>query len=90
MQANSRFGGGRSTFAPVGPRVRTDTARDMQAANGDIDVEVEMAESAKCAHPACECVVQQGGPYGKYCSEYCQRAAQQTELHCNCHHPGCR
>jgi hypothetical protein len=65
------------------------SARDMQAGGQELR-EVEMAEPAKCAHPACDCVVQQNSPYGKYCSDYCKRAAQTTELHCNCHHPGCR
>jgi hypothetical protein len=49
-----------------------------------------MAEPKKCAHPACDCTVADGSPYGKYCSDYCKRAGQQTELHCNCHHLGCR
>jgi len=48
-----------------------------------------MAESAKCAHPACECMVEKGGPYGKYCGEYCKQKADQTELRCECRHPAC-
>ena len=31
-----------------------------------------MADAVKCAHPACECTVQKGGEWGKYCSEYLQ------------------
>ena len=31
-----------------------------------------MAETAKCAHPACDCMVEKGGPHGKYCSEHCK------------------
>lgn len=43
----------------------------------------------KCAHPSCTCTVQNGSPFGKYCSEYCQKAGNITELHCNCKHTGC-
>ena len=49
-----------------------------------------MADSKKCAHPACECQVPKDGPYGKYCSEYCKKAREQTELRCGCQHPECR
>jgi hypothetical protein len=49
-----------------------------------------MAESAKCAHPSCECVVRPKGAYGKYCSEQCKEARQITHLHCNCQHLECR
>jgi hypothetical protein len=49
-----------------------------------------MADTLKCAHPSCECMVEKGGPFGKYCSEYCKKSGQQTELHCNCQHPACR
>jgi hypothetical protein len=49
-----------------------------------------MAET-KCAHPQCSCQVEEGGPYGKYCSEYCQLAGdEETEVFCECHHPDCR
>ena len=44
----------------------------------------------KCAHPACQCMVDKKGEYGKYCSEYCKRSGQQLELHCNCQHPACK
>jgi hypothetical protein len=30
------------------------------------------------------------GAFGKYCSEHCREAADQTELMCDCKHPGCR
>jgi hypothetical protein len=40
----------------------------------------------KCAHPSCDCPVPAGS---KYCSDYCRKAPE-TELHCNCMHPGCR
>jgi hypothetical protein len=49
-----------------------------------------MDNTTKCAHPACECMVAKGGPYGKFCSESCQKKGDQIELHCDCHHPGCR
>ena len=51
---------------------------------------VDMAEAAKCAHPACECIVQPNGPFGKYCSEHCKQAGQKIELRCDCQHPACR
>lgn len=44
----------------------------------------------KCAHPACECLVDKGGKFGKYCSEHCKHAGKITELRCDCQHPGCR
>ena len=49
-----------------------------------------MADTNKCAHPACQCMVPKGGPYGKYCSEYCKESGEHTELRCNCQHPECR
>ncbi len=45
--------------------------------------------STKCAHPACTCSVEKGGPYGKYCSEHCKEKGQTTELRCECRHPAC-
>jgi hypothetical protein len=48
-----------------------------------------MADTAKCAHPACTCTVAKGGAWGKYCSEQCKEKGEQTELRCGCHHPGC-
>jgi hypothetical protein len=45
-----------------------------------------MPERKKCAHPACNCVVPDDG---KYCSQYCEDAADTTELSCNCRHAGC-
>ena len=47
-------------------------------------------ESQKCAHPACECVVEKGGPFGRYCSEHCKHAGQIAELRCDCQHVECR
>ncbi len=49
-----------------------------------------MADTQKCAHPACQCTVRKDSPYGKYCSEYCEESGQHTELRCGCQHPACR
>jgi hypothetical protein len=51
-------------------------------------VEDAMA-SAKCAHPACNCIVTEKSEFGKYCSEHCKEAGKITELRCGCHHAGC-
>ena len=40
----------------------------------------------KCAHPACTCNKAEGS---KYCSAYCEAAADTTELMCGCGHAGC-
>jgi hypothetical protein len=48
-----------------------------------------MATTEKCLHPACDCVVSKGGPFGRYCSEHCREAGQITALRCHCHHPEC-
>src|SRR4029434_5503089 len=45
-----------------------------------------MAGAAKCAHPACQCMVEPKGPYGKYCSDHCRQAGDKTELRCDCQH----
>ena len=52
--------------------------------------EVAMAKVEKCAHPQCNCRVDEGGRYGKYCSEHCREAGDQTELMCDCKHPACQ
>jgi hypothetical protein len=49
-----------------------------------------MTEPSKCAHPACKCLVPQGAPHGKYCSEHCKEASDETELRCDCQHLTCR
>ena len=49
-----------------------------------------MADVKKCAHPQCKCMVTEGGAFGKYCSEHCREAADQTELMCDCKHPSCQ
>lgn len=43
-----------------------------------------------CAHPGCKCTVSMNGRWGNYCSEHCQKAADQTESHCTCGHPDCK
>jgi len=48
-----------------------------------------MANGTKCAHPACDCTVEKGGEWGKYCSEYCKSKGDQIELRCECRHPAC-
>ena len=53
-------------------------------------LEASMADTKKCAHPACKCSVTDGGPFGNYCSEHCKEAADHTEIMCDCKHPGCR
>ncbi len=40
----------------------------------------------KCAHPACNCMVDEDS---KYCSPYCHDAGGKTEISCNCGHAGC-
>src|SRR5439155_14771185 len=45
-----------------------------------------MADTTKCAHTGCGCMVSKGGRYGKYCSEHCREAADKTELRCDCKH----
>jgi hypothetical protein len=44
----------------------------------------------KCAHPACQCMVDKKGPHGKYCSDHCRKAGDVTELRCGCRHPECQ
>lgn len=45
-----------------------------------------MADSKKCAHPACTCEVEKGQ---KYCSQYCKDAKGTLELACGCGHETC-
>ena len=52
--------------------------------------EVVMAGPAKCAHPACQCMVEPKGPHGKYCSDHCRQAGDKIELRCDCQHAPCR
>jgi hypothetical protein len=49
-----------------------------------------MATAIKCAHPACQCLVDKDGQYGKYCSEHCKKNADKIELRCQCQHVECR
>lgn len=43
-------------------------------------------QKKKCAHPACDCLVEKGN---KYCSQYCKDAAGTMEISCNCRHAEC-
>jgi hypothetical protein len=43
-------------------------------------------EKKKCAHPACNCLVEHGK---KYCSDYCHDTAGRIEISCNCRHAEC-
>jgi hypothetical protein len=52
-----------------------------------LEPEVTMPEKThKCAHPSCQCRVEEGE---KYCSTYCHDAGDTIEISCNCDHPGC-
>ena len=48
-----------------------------------------MGPAEKCAHVACECLVEKGQRFGKFCSEHCKEAAHLTDLRCHCMHPEC-
>ena len=43
-----------------------------------------------CAHPGCKCSVTMASPWGNYCSESCQKAANEVETRCQCGHPNCQ
>jgi hypothetical protein len=43
-------------------------------------------KTKKCAHPACNCQVEEGK---KYCSDYCHDSGKSIEIACNCHHAEC-
>ena len=45
-----------------------------------------MPSKNKCKHPACNCMISEEA---KYCSTYCEDAADTTEIACNCGHAGC-
>ena len=64
-----------------------DVASTLVMATGPLHEESTME---KCAHPACLCMVDKKGPYGKYCSDHCQKAGDVTELRCGCRHPECQ
>jgi hypothetical protein len=49
-----------------------------------------MANSVKCANAACNCSIDKGGEWGKYCSEHCKQVGSKTELRCDCGHSTCR
>jgi len=48
-----------------------------------------MANSEKCAHESCVCMVGKGGEFGAYCSAHCREAKDMSELRCECGHAGC-
>ena len=48
-----------------------------------------MANSEKCAHESCVCMVNKDGGFGAYCSSHCRDAKDLTEIRCECGHPGC-
>jgi len=43
-------------------------------------------EQKKCAHPACKCSV---AGDKEYCSQRYEDARGETEISCDCAHPGC-
>ncbi len=43
-------------------------------------------QARKCAHPGCECMVNDNSKNG-YCSDYCKSAAQGE--YCGCGHTSC-
>ena len=45
-----------------------------------------MANSKKCANPACNCIAPDKQ---KYCSAHCAGIADKTEILCTCGHEGC-
>ena len=47
-----------------------------------------MADTKKCAHEICKCVVNEDD---KYCSPQCENAGEQdiVAIECECRHPGC-
>jgi hypothetical protein len=48
-----------------------------------------VVELEKCAHDSCVCPIAEDRPYGDYCSQHCEEAAELTELKCECGHPEC-
>jgi hypothetical protein len=48
-----------------------------------------MANSEKCAHESCVCLVNKDGGFGAYCSAHCRDAKAMSELRCECGHAGC-
>jgi hypothetical protein len=45
-----------------------------------------MADTEKCAHPACACRAEKGS---KYCSTFCAGNAGNPDITCNCGHAEC-
>lgn len=44
-------------------------------------------QARKCAHPNCQCVVDEKSGMDGYCSDYCKTAAE--EEYCGCGHTAC-
>jgi hypothetical protein len=49
---------------------------------------MEEQQVQTCAHPACDCSVEENS---KYCSEYCENAEKShvMEIGCGCQHEDC-
>lgn len=45
-----------------------------------------MADTKKCANPACTCIPPRGE---KFCSAHCEAVKGTPEVICQCGHPGC-
>jgi hypothetical protein len=45
-----------------------------------------MPEPKTCAHPGCDCQVDENT---EYCSEYCEDASTTSDASCQCGHAGC-
>jgi hypothetical protein len=45
-----------------------------------------MAESKKCAHGSCKCIVADGK---HYCSQICEDSKDVTDIKCDCGHAAC-
>jgi hypothetical protein len=44
-----------------------------------------MADTKKCAHPSCPCVVTEG----KYCGTFCEGQGGTPDIECECGHAAC-
>ncbi len=44
-------------------------------------------QTRKCAHPGCQCMVDENSGMGGYCSDYCKNAAEGE--YCGCGHTSC-
>lgn len=46
-----------------------------------------MAQTKKCKHAACNCILSDGKDY---CSDRCKDSKKMTELTCQCNHLDCK